>query len=374
MVSLVAVLFLGLVASAAPRQTRSKGTVLASLGFPNQDVIGHDSSQLQTTKKKAPPLVIFDNATSGSNLTSVVEQEYLKPLPSSMDASQIINNVTGIQINFNNNTVDKMSEIDIVTPLMDTCRPKVSAIIPLYQGLECPSDAESCSQTVEFSTTTSYQSSLGFSFSATISVEADFVVAKTSASATFDTSYDYTWGREDESSSSYTFNLLPGGYCTPSMVHIELECDTAAHRVYYDTDFLDLPEAFHLSLLDLAETFLRTGGPYEYGQWCRYSHVSETILDQDQYWTTISVEFPYRGEMWTQLPSDLNQYKTNSSDPDITDDEVPIRRTPNSGKTSLDSTEFFVCKRTLSSEKNSKVTIPVSQGENALMGYIGCVH
>ena len=371
MVSLVVVLFLGLVASAAPRQTRSKGTVLASLGFPDQDVIGHDSSQLQTTKKKAPPLVVFDNATSGSNLTSAVEQEYLKPLPSSMDASQIINSVTGIQVNFYNFTAYNTRQIDIVTPLMDTCRPKVSAIVPLYQGLECPSDAESCSQTVEFSTTTSYQSSLGFSFSATISVEADFVVAKTSASATFDTSYDYTWGREDESSTSYTFNLLPGGYCTPSMVHIELECDTAAHKVYYDTIFMDWAS---LSIMELEVTLLRTGGPYENGQWCRYSHVSETILDQDQYWTTVSAEFPHRGEMWTQLPSDLNQYKTNSSDPDITDDEVPIRRTPNYGNLGRDSTEIFVCKRTLSSEKNKKVTIPVSQGENVLMGYIGCVH
>ena len=35
MVSLAAVLFLGLVASAAPAQTRLKGTVLAWLGFPD---------------------------------------------------------------------------------------------------------------------------------------------------------------------------------------------------------------------------------------------------------------------------------------------------------------------------------------------------
>lgn len=123
----------------------------------------------------------------------------------------------------------------------------------------------------------------------------------------------------------------------------------------------------------LETVYCRKGGPYTGGQYCRNSHVAEDIIDQDQYWTTIDSENPHRGEMWTQLPSDLNRYKTDQSDPDITDDEVPIRRIPGWGTEHQDPTEIFVCQRVSDSQQSETVTIPVSQGENALMGFIGCV-
>lgn len=240
MVSLVAVLLLGLVASVAPAQTRVKGTVLAWLGFPDQHVIGHDSSQLQTTKKKGQQPVMSKKPVSKGNLTSTVQQTY-KWLPSSLNTTQIVNNVTGIQVKYEYYQDQRydVRQINISTPLMDTCRPKVSDVIPLARGLYCDPISPHCAESVEFKTTHSYQSSMGFTFGTTISAEENFIVAKTSVSATFGTSYDYTWGEEDETSTSYTFDLLPDGYCTASMVHIELECDTAAHNVCYDTAWMD---------------------------------------------------------------------------------------------------------------------------------------
>ena len=253
---------------------------------------------------------------------------------------------------------------------MNTCRPKISSVVPLYKGIYCDPDQISCALEVTFSTTDTYQSSEGFSFSATVSAEADFVFAKASASTTIGTSYDYTWGREDGTSDSYTFNLNPGGYCIPSMVHIELECDTAAHKIYYDTAWRSYKNDMWLE-----PKYCRPGGPYTGGQFCRSSHVSESILSQDKYWTTICQDQPHRGQMWTQTPSELNRYKTNSADPDITDDEMPIRRVPKWGTSGHDSTEVFVCTRYWGSEEKSTVRIPAAQGEdNALMGFIGCVH
>ena len=81
------------------------------------------------------------------------------------------------------------------------------------------------------------------------------------------------------------------------MVHVELECDTAAYTVYYDTGWIDHNSNYNNIWLE--PIYYRPGGPYTGGQWCRYSHVAETIIDQDQYWTTILSENPHRGEMWT---------------------------------------------------------------------------
>lgn len=379
MASLFAVLFLGLVASAAPAPMRFDGTVLALLGLSDHDLISRESSQtlLQTTSKKSPQLVVLaDEPVTGGNLTSAVEQSYLNSLPSSLKASQTLNNVTGIQVGFFEHPGDyDVRQIDISAPLMDTCRPKVSGIKALAEGIYCDSSQPSCSQTVKFVTTDTYQSSLGFSFSTTISAEADFVFAKASISSTYGMSYDYTWGRQDQFEKSYTFNLGPATYCTPSMVHIELECDLAAHSVYYDTGWGHHDYNGNEMWLEAngVASEHRSGGPYKNGQWCRYAHVAETILGQDQYWTPVSSQWPHRGEMWKQLPSALNQYKTVSSEPDITDDEVPIRRFPEYGNQNRDAKEIFVCKKFLGSEKGKTVRIPASQGQNALMGYIGCV-
>ena len=380
MVSLVAVLFLGLVASAARIPTRFEGTVLAWFGFPDQDVIGHDSSQighdppqLQTTEKKKPKREP-QKATTGSNLTSVVQDEYNWILDSSVDSTlAVINNVTGIQTKYTKYPNYDVRQIDIVTPLMNTCKPKVSSVVPLTTGIDCPEDGDSCTFSRELTSTDTYESSFGFGFSATVSAEADFIFAKASASATFDSTYSYTWGHEDSTSDTYTFNLKPGEYCIPSMVHVELECDTTSYRVFYDTAWR--LQGSNDNNMYLEYHYCRALGPYKGGQFCRSSHVSETIIDKDELWTTVCAEVPHRGEMWTQLPSNLNQYRIDSSEPDITDDEVPIRRTPEWGTEHEDPNEIFVCKRYLDSGKQSTITIPAAQGaENALMGFIGCVH
>ena len=310
--------------------------------------------------------VLDKGVKSGSELYDAINRTYLANLPLKMNVSQTLSNVTGVA----QGTVDYdwgiSKLIDIQFPLMNSCRPKASKLHRVAPGLICK-DAPSCQTTHQVSLEESYESTLGFKIGATITGETDFKVVKASISMTFEASYEQKWSRGSSKSNSYTFNLQNGQTCTPSMVHVNLECDVMSDIIYYDTFW----ERGGRTNMWLEEYHQRTGGPYNKGQWCRGVHIREDILDQDQYFAPVLKEDSWRGAVWLRPSSQLNDYKTNPSEPDIPDDDIVIRR----GKKGRGGpfNEVFVCRRYLPSTKQRKVTLPLGGEGESMFGFVACV-
>ena len=321
---------------------------------------GHHPYSIQRPLQPPPRYVTSDDdyietPTTGDDLQHVVKESYYDPLPGTIDALQHSIKITGI-LNKTYVFGDSLwSSIDITTPLMNTCTPVISNVRPLAEGQYCPEDQESCSNTLEFTTTDSYQSALGFSFSASVEVDVDVLIASTSVTTTFEASYEYTWSHGNTSSKSYTFNLKPGQYCTPSMVHVDLQCDVRSNDIFFDTMTDSIGNTKRLRTVEN-----RPGGPYEGGQWCRYAYLQETILKQDEYWSTLCPQNPDEGEYWIPEPHELNDYALSGhSPPNILDDELPIRKTPGYGDV-LSPGEIFVCTRPPGNANNRTVTMLAS--------------
>ncbi|KAG8526114.1 uncharacterized protein KY384_000107 [Bacidia gigantensis] len=329
-----------------------------------EDAVGQ-SVLVGSQKGQQNTLLAGNRMINESKLVDAVRSQYLAKYPSEMKASQHLVHVTGTQQNRINYGWGDARMIDIQFPLMGTCKPKVSKSKEVAEGIYCGQEA-GCQVTRQVTLTDGYESTLGFGISTTISAETDIVFVKASIATTYEFSYEYKWSHSESSTNSYTFNLLKGEYCTPSMVHLNLECDVASDIVFYDTTWDDGPENMWLE-----ENNHRMGGPYQYGQWCRTMHLKEDILKQDKYFDAVLKEDPPRGKAWLRPSSELNKYKKNSNDKDIHDDEVVIRRGER-GRGG-DFSQVFVCKRYLPSTQREKTDVPVHGSSNKLLGFIGCI-
>ena len=116
-------------------------------------------------------------------------------------------------------------------PVVDTCRPVLSDVNPLAAGIDCTGQ-DSCEFKLELGTSETYSSRMGFRVGTKISAEANIFVVKASIEATFDASYEHTWGSGKTETKTYTYNLKRGDRCTPSMVHLDLECGALVDTVY----------------------------------------------------------------------------------------------------------------------------------------------
>ena len=207
---------------------------------------------------------------------------------------------------------------------------------------------------------------MGFKVGTKITAEANIFVVKASIEATFDASYEHTWGSGKTETKTYAYNLKRGDRCTPSMVHLDLECDALVDTVYWDTTWWGKFRQY-----TRAWTWERTGGAVPpYHSWCRDGSIRQDILKQNKYWSPILEEDPDRGSAWLRSSSELNEYRTNLSEPLITNEQIVIRNDWDLKKYQSKSNNVWVCNRFLGSTKEKTMSTPLVGDSGSLLGYI----
>ena len=196
-----------------------------------------------------------------------------------------------------------------------------------------------------------YQSSLGFSIGTSFTGETNAGFIKASVSMAYEASYEKTWTKGESKITRYTFKLKEGDTFMPSMVHVDLECDAMSDVVYLDTCWQELKDQIWLE-----EKEHRTVGLFKNGQWCRNDRIKEDILKQDKYFDAVLDEDVSRGKAWLRPSSELNQYKLNAQESDVSDDQLVIRKGEKGH--GGDFSEVWVCNRFLPSTKERKVRVP----------------
>ena len=302
---------------------------------------------------------------TASDLINLTTRTYLDPLPASPDISQVLQNVSGELWLSRNIRNGDLNQINMMVPRVLGCKPVIRGTKRLYSGIACGS--EPCSIQTSFTVNENYESAEGYRVETTVSAGLEIKGISVSASTTRGRSWEKTWGRGSTTGVTYTWNLPANGHCTPSMAHVELECDAHFNPVYYDTYWIRRSDT-----LLLEYQYNRKGGPpinYN-GQWCHEWYVQPTPLNRQQDWFPILAENRYRGLMW-KLPSDeMNRHHLYDHFRPILPSDVVIGKVRGHGG---NWHEIYVCTPDFRNGVTHKVTAPLSSEAGALEGYIGCV-
>lgn len=319
-------------------------------------------------------ILASDKPISEDNLTRIVSDTYLKNLPSSIASRRELSGLSTRVIRAWKD-LGKGTDyawVDVLFPLTDTCRPVITKKIPLAEGLLC-SEAQTCTQSTTITTTQSYESQFGLSISSTIGIEANEIFAKETFSVTLGASFSYTWGTQNQFSKSYTFNIGPGQFCVPSMIHLELECDMMGYTVHWDS-YVDTATNFTNMIAPMMPDIARKDpiGPYMLGAWCSMFMLDEETYFDESLWTPVRTDNPKLGAFNRGRPTDLTSHVVYEMFPGLTDDLIIIRvLVPSDYPTSYMA---YKCMKQPTAGKRKTARIPVSESNNALMGYVGCVN
>ena len=304
---------------------------------------------------------------SANDLINLTTRTYLDPLPANPDISQVLQNVSAELWHLRKvGLVGDIKQINMMVPDIWRCRPVIRGTKRLHSGIAC--GPRPCSIDTTFTVHENYESTEGYRVETTVSAGVEVKGVSASVSTTTGRNWEKTWGRGSSTSVNYKWELEANGHCTPSMAHVELECDAWFDPVWYDTHW-----RYPRDRMWLEYTHNRKGGRFTDGQWCREYQVQTTPLSRTADWFPILEDDRYRGLLWKLPSSQMNQFRLNARDPRIEDRQVVIGRVRGRGG---DWQEIFVCNRDVRAGSGGglyTVTVPLSSEAGALEGYIGCV-
>lgn len=260
--------------------------------------------------------------------------------------------------------------VNIASPKMDTCKSVVSNVQRLATGIFCQQES-GCSQQHTISLTSTYSTTNGFkagaSFTAGGGIE---FIASVEMSVSFETSFEAQWARAQSTTDQYTFTLKKGEFCTPSMVHVDLECDATVGNFRWDTWWNG-----NSLIIENWNQRKTPPGPYEHGQWCKdlwFDIEAVRSPQMETRWKPLLEFDPYRGWLYMYPTTDLNAYLTSkdrTSHP-LTENEIVIRRHEHDAS---DKSWGWRCSRPTQYDKDSKIRVPLKGSNGELLGLIGCV-
>ena len=256
-----------------------------------------------------------------------------------------------------------MRQIDITAPWPVLCRPVIRPIKRLSTPIHCSGVA--CSPTVRFRVEERYETTERFRIETTVSAGFGAKGFEASISRTNEREWTKTWSEGSSQESSYTWHLGPWDECTPSMVHVELDCTVEVAITHYDT-FLFFNE--RKGGLSLEGTRNRKRGPYSNGQWCADFKIDERPLRIEDDWDWVLDSDRGRGKFWKRPAREMRQFLRNG--PHVWDDVIFISR--QRGSPGL-WTDVMGCVPDRRAAHRSKVTLPLSSDRGVLEGFIGCV-
>ncbi|KAI4182360.1 MAG: hypothetical protein L6R41_006030, partial [Letrouitia leprolyta] len=251
-------------------------------------------------------LVPDTHPMNSTALIDLVRRVYLEPLDPDLGVTAAMENVTGTVhwVGRWRVPLGDVKQVDIRIPRMTTCRPVIRGTKRLHSGIAC-SDRP-CSIEVEFAITQNYETTEGLAITTTIGVGIDVKGVSASVSTTRERSWTQTWARGSSSSVKYVWNLDAHQHCFPGMAHVELQCDVDFDTVHYDT-WYRIWNLKHYMVLEDSGSYHRPGGPWNKGQWCRETRVSETPLRREADWHVVLPDDRARGLMYKHPASALNR-------------------------------------------------------------------
>ena len=341
-------------------QARSREEIIGS----DHDIsIDIDSNGQKVLEQKIPKSAGSSPMTA-SDLINLTTRTYLDPLPANPDISQALQNVSGLLWDFI--AVGRTGDVNLINmmiPRVLRCKPVIRGTERLHSGVACGPNP--CSVQTSLTIQENYASTERYRVESTVSAGVQIKGVSVSASTTRERNWAKTWGSSSSAGVNYEWNLPANGHCTPSMAHVELECDTDFDPVYYDTRLI-----YRNDLLDLEFTHNRKGGHYHFGQWCEFNWVRTAPLSLQQDWFPILPDDRYRGLMWKLLSEEMNRHRLYEDAGVILPSDVVISRVRGRGG---DWSEIFVCKPDSRNGVSHKITVPLSSEAGALEGYLGCV-
>ena len=147
------------------------------------------------------------------------------------------------------------------------------------------------------------------------------------------------------------------------MTHVELDCTVRFDPIHYDTFML----RHQGGRFRLEYDANRRTGPFFAGQWCTQFRVSDTSLRHDDDWDWVQPADTSRGQFWKRPTSEMDGYWLSGTP--IWHDMLIFRR--ERGRGDLD--ELIGCGRDTWNGHVERVTVPLSDENGVLEGYVGCV-
>ena len=301
---------------------------------------------------------------TAGELINLTRSTYLDPLPARPDISQILQNVSVEQKHVVSHPPRfDMRQLNVRYPEVRDCRPVIRGTKRLYSGIACGS--EPCSIQTQITVQENYESSEGYRVESTVSAGLQIKGFSVSASTTRERNWQKTWGSGSSHSVTYTWNLPARGHCTPSMAHVELECNALFRTAYYDSRYTFVP-----GVLQLEWQHNRKTGRYENGQWCRTWRVETAPLSRLHDWTPILDDNGFRGQVWNLPAPEMNSYTLRPRPGILSYGDLVVGKVRGHGG---DWQEIFGCEPDWRHTVLEKVTVPLSSEAGALEGYVGCV-
>lgn len=329
----------------------------------------HDQVRFPFSVRQDPAPVV--PPTSEDTLRKIVDETFMDRLPKDPKLLEVRDNVTVTIASTKNppGSGGAFMAVDISNPKMDTCKPILSDLQRLGEGIYCSQD-NGCSMQHAITIQYEYSTVTGFKMGASLKASGGIKgLVEIEMAVSYETSFQAEWKRAQSTTNTYTFNLKKGESCTPSMMHIDLECEATTGTYLFDTWWEDRP-----GQLKLEYQLARGGGPYKSGQWCTEVLIKERAMKQQpmsKYWKPLLAGDVHRGYMYMRPTSDLNRYKAEGQEHiEFSDDEIAIHRHfADAGRDAL----IFKCKRKLRDDQKNTVRVPLQGQSGELLGFIGCV-
>ncbi|KAG8532432.1 uncharacterized protein KY384_002917 [Bacidia gigantensis] len=291
-----------------------------------------------------------------------VRRVFLNPLPASArDLPQFRDGVDSHVVWRNWRAFVGVTEnVDIRAPWTALCRPVINGVKPLATPIFC--SGVPCSPRVSFRVEERYETQESFRVETTVSLGASQGPFEASVSRTTERFWQRIWSTSTSQESTYQWHLGPNDHCTPSMAHVELDCDVDLMTTYYDSFLHDS------NRLRLEHDHHRKGGPYWPSQWCTQFVVDHTPLRREEDWERAVSSNRGRGDVWKRPAREMRPYRRSGNS--IQDNMLIVRRPSSSPG---DWGELMGCIPDRSTARRVKMTLPLSSANGVLHGFVGCV-
>ena len=305
------------------------------------------------------------SGTGPSNADAFVEEVrrvFLAPLPQNpRDLAQFVQDLNARVVWTNRRAfVGRTDLIDIRAPWIRSCRPVINGVKPLSTPIFCSNVP--CSPRVSFRVEERYETQETTRIETTISASAGYGGFEASVSRTNERIWSRIWSTSTSQDSTYQWHLGPNDHCTPSMAHVELDCEVDFMTTYYDSFVHDN------NRLRLEHDYNRKTGPYFAQQWCTQFEVQAQPVDRNEHWEVLLSNNQGRGSIWKLPARDMRQYFRNGNS---IHNNMLIMRRPRGSPGQL--TELIGCRPAPATRTTRRMTLPLSSANGVLHGFVGCV-
>lgn len=255
------------------------------------------------------------------------------------------------------NSDDKVQNLKITRPVVQSCKPRVSIVSQQAAGIYCQKGTQKeCSYKYASQWVQSYSLAQGAKYSATLTTSAGGKIGPADVSVEVslskEKSTERTWQTSTGETFEYNFVMNPGTACTPSLAHVDLQCEGEIAEYNFPSLITkdNGKEKFSLN------TKVKND--------CKTAKLLDDPAFDPENWKPL-----VKDSLGAIYVGDVTKLRTaGANDPKFSSMQIVIGRAKGSG----DYKEVFVCNAAYR-EDAAQVIVPLHQGKNVPLGYISCV-